>query len=103
VGGYGRAVRAVDLAVLADALAGEADALAARIERTRGLLRLAEIEREAATDLSAETVERLRALGCLRGADERALRCAIETWTAQLDALDELQAWVEARLAVIAA
>ena len=92
-------MRAVDLAVLADALAGEADALGARIERTRARLRLAGIEREAAADLPAQPVERLRALGCLRGADERALRCAIETWTAQLDALEELQAWVEERLA----
>jgi hypothetical protein len=95
-------VRALDLAVFADALAGEADALAARIERTRGLLRLAEIEREAATDLPAATVERLRTLGCLRGADERALRCAIDSWTPQLEALEELQAWVEERLACTA-
>jgi hypothetical protein len=95
-------VRAVDLAVFADALAGEADALAARIERTRGLLRLAGIEREAAADLPAATVERLRELGCLRGADERALRCAVETWEGQLEALEELQAWLEERLACTA-
>jgi hypothetical protein len=101
--GYRRKVRAVDLAVFADALAGQADALAARIERARRQLRQAEIEREAADDLSPATVERLRALGCLRAVDVRELRCNIDAWSSQLDALEELQAWVEERLAVSAA
>jgi hypothetical protein len=92
-------VRAVDLAVFADSLAGEADGLAARIERARARLRHADLEREAAADLPPATVERLRALGCLRGADERALRVALGIWAAQLEALEELQAWVEERLA----
>ena len=52
-------MRAVDLAIYADALAGEADALAARIERARSQLRQAELEREAAARLPPGTVERL--------------------------------------------
>ena len=40
-------MRSVDLAIYADALAGEAAAVAARVERARARLRESEIEREA--------------------------------------------------------
>jgi histidine ammonia-lyase len=92
-------VRTVDLAVYADALAGEAAALTARIERARAQLRQAELEREAREDLPERTVERLAALGLLRPLDDAPLRCAVEAWTAALEALEELQAWIEERLA----
>ena len=92
-------MRAVDLAIYADALAGEADALAARIERARSQLRQAELEREAAAGLPSGTVERLQTLGWLRPFDDAALRRAIDAWSSQLESLEELQAWVEERLA----
>ena len=60
-------MRAVDLAVFADVLAGRAGALAARLERGRDLIRQAAIEREARRSLGAETVARLVELGVLPG------------------------------------
>jgi hypothetical protein len=65
-------MRSVDLAVYADALAGEAAALAARAERVRSRLREAAIERDARSDLDASTIDALQALGLLRAIDERA-------------------------------
>jgi hypothetical protein len=59
-------VRTVDLAIYADALAGEAAALAARVERARSRLRESAIEREARRTLARETVDRLERLGLLR-------------------------------------
>jgi hypothetical protein len=86
-------VRSVDLAVYADALAAEAAAVAAHVERERGRLRLADIERAAARELPV--VERLREHGLLRtrGDVEEVIRLE-----EALDALERLQAWVEARL-----
>jgi hypothetical protein len=88
-------MRSVDLALYADALAGEAAGLAARIERERGRLRQAAIERRARRELPGVAVERLRELGLL------ATRGDVETLASleeSLDALEALQAWVEAQL-----
>lgn len=91
-------MRAVDLAVFADALAGRAGALAARLERGRDLIRQAAIEREARRSLGAETVARLVELGVLSRADVRGLHAEARRLAADLAAVEELQAWVEARL-----
>ena len=92
-------MRTVDLAIYADALAAEAAAVAARVERARSRLRESAIEREARRALRRETVERLERLGLLRPADERRLGAALRRLEADLEALEELQAWVETRLA----
>jgi hypothetical protein len=92
-------VREVDLAVYADTLAGEASALSARAERIRSRLRQAKIERQARNDLPAATVDRLTALGLLCGTDERAAHAELGELEESLDALEELQAWVEEELA----
>lgn len=92
-------MRGVDLAIYADALAGEGAALAARAERARGRLRQAAIERRARTELTTVAVGRLEALGLLRSIDEASLRAELRELDAALDALDELQAWVEQQLA----
>lgn len=93
-------MRNVDLALYADALAGEAAALAARIERERGRLRQAVVERQARRELPAAVVERLGELGLLstRG-DVESLADLEEA----LDALEILQAWVEGQLRSAAA
>jgi hypothetical protein len=96
-------VRAVDLAVYADALAGEAAALSARAERIRSKLRQAKIERRARNDLPAVTVDRLQALGLLVGTDERQAYAEVRELEESLSALEELQAWVEEELATNAA
>jgi hypothetical protein len=88
-------VRSVDLAVYADALAVEAAAVAARVERERGRLRLADIERAAARELPQPVVERLREHGLLRTRGDVEEVMELEE---ALDALERLQAWVEARL-----
>jgi Spy/CpxP family protein refolding chaperone len=92
-------VRSVELAIYADALAGEAASLAARAERTRSKLRQAAIEKRARTELSETAIERLEALGLLGGIDERSTRAELRELESSLDALEELQAWVEAELA----
>jgi hypothetical protein len=51
-------MRSVELAVYADALAGEAASLSARAERPRSRLRQAAIERRARTELSAVAIRR---------------------------------------------
>jgi hypothetical protein len=61
-------VRSVDLAIYADALAGEAATLAARLERARARVRQAAIERVAREELPPQVVARLQALGMLRRA-----------------------------------
>jgi hypothetical protein len=93
-------VRNVDLALYADALAGEAAALAARIERERGRLRQAALERQASRELAPAVVERLGELGLLstRGDVE-----TLATLEEALDAVEELQAWVEGQLKSAAA
>ena len=92
-------VRAVDLALYADELAGEAAALSARAERARARLRQAAIERRARAELPEESVARLRAIGLLRAADEHGMREELDDLASSLAALRRLQAWVEARLA----
>ena len=92
-------MREIDLAVYADALAGEFAALSARAERIRSRLRQSKIERRARNDLPAATVDRLEALGVLCGIDERAAHAELRELQDSLAALEELQAWVEAELA----
>ena len=92
-------MRSVELAIYADALAGESASLAARAERARSRLRQAAIEKRARTELSKTAIERLESLGFLGGIDERGVRAEIRELEAALDALDELQTWVEAELA----
>ncbi|HTS73927.1 MAG TPA: hypothetical protein VMG74_09460 [Gaiellaceae bacterium] len=92
-------MRGVDLAIYADALAGESASIAARAERAQSRLRQAAIEKRARAGLSGTAVERLEALGLLGSVDERATRAELRELEASLDALEELQAWVERELA----
>jgi hypothetical protein len=96
-------VRGVDLAIYADALAGESASLAARAERAHSRLRQAAIEKRACSQLSETAVERLEALGLLGSVDEAATRAELRELEAALDALEELQTWVEAELSTNAA
>ena len=96
-------MRGVDLAIYADALAGESASLAARAERAHSRLRQAAIEKRARMELSESAAERLEALGLLGSVDEAATRTELGELEAALDALDELQTWVEAELATNAA
>jgi hypothetical protein len=93
----------VELAIYADTLAGEAASLAARAERARSRLRQAAIEKRARNELSGAAVERLEALGLLGALDEAAVRAELRDLEASLDALEELQAWVEGQLAATSA
>jgi Spy/CpxP family protein refolding chaperone len=92
-------VRSVELAIYADALAGESASLAARAERARSRLLQAAIEKRARAELTESAIERLEALGLLGSIDERATRAELRELESALDALEELQAWVEAELA----
>lgn len=96
-------MEAVDLAVYADALAGEAATLAARAERARARIRQAAIERAARAALDDETGARLERLGLLGRIDDAASRAELRDLEAAVDALERLQAWVERRLADAAA
>jgi hypothetical protein len=89
----------IDLAVYADALAGESAAMSARAERIRSRLRQAKIERRARNDLTAATVDRLETLGLLGGIDERSAHAELRELEDSLAALEELQKWVESELA----
>jgi hypothetical protein len=91
-------VRAIDLAVFADVLAGRSAALAARLEQARDRVRQAALERAARRDLDPSTVARLEGLGVLDAYDARELRREAERLQDDLAALESLQAWVEARL-----
>ena len=91
-------MRSVELAVYADALAGEAASLSARAERARSRLRQAAIERRARDELTQTAIERLEGLGLLGAIDERAARAELRELEAALDALEELQTWVENQL-----
>lgn len=91
-------MRAIELAVYADALAGEAASLGARAERARSRLRQAAIERQARRDLPPVTIERLTALGLLAPVDVRALRAELRELEQALAAVVELEAWVEEQL-----
>lgn len=92
-------MRQIDLALYADALAGESAALSARVERIRSKLRQAKIERRARNDLAAATVDRLESLGLLGGIDERAAHAELRELEDSLAVVEELQAWVEGELA----
>jgi hypothetical protein len=96
-------VRTVDLAIYADTLAGEHAALAARLEQAHSRLREAAIERDARSHLPAETVKELEALGVLGGIDERTARAEIRRLDRALDAVEQLQSWIESRLELSAA
>jgi hypothetical protein len=89
----------VELAVYADVLAGEAAGLTARAERARSRLRQAAIERRARSHLSETAIDRLEELGLLGAIDEPATRAELRELDAALDALEELQSWVETELA----
>ena len=91
-------MRGVDLAIYADALAGEAASLSARAERTRSRLRQAAIEKRARADLTRVATERLEVLGLLGAIDETAARGELRELEAALDALEELQSWIESEL-----
>jgi hypothetical protein len=91
-------VRAVDLALYADELAARASTLAAQLERARGRLRRAAIEREARRTLEDGLVERLEALGFLTCVDTKAARAEVAELASAVSAVEQLQAWVEQRL-----
>jgi hypothetical protein len=92
-------MRGVDLAIYADALEGEAASLAAKAERTRSRLRQAAIERRARGELTPVAVARLEAIGLLGAVDETAARAELRELEAALEAVEELQEWVESELA----
>jgi hypothetical protein len=96
-------VRSVELAIYADALAGEAASLAARTERARSRLSQAAIERRARAEVNGTAVVRLEQLGLLGTIDEPGARAELRELESALDALEELQAWVEAQLAGLSA
>jgi len=96
-------VRTVDLAIYADTLAGEHAALAARLEQANSRLREAAIERDARAQLPTQTVRELEALGILGGIDERTARNEIRRLARALDAVEQLQSWIEGRLELSAA
>jgi len=91
-------VRTVELAIYADALAGEAASLAARAERARSRLNQAAIETRARAEVSETAIDRLEEFGLLGTIDEPAARAELRVLETTLDALEELQAWVEAEL-----
>jgi hypothetical protein len=91
-------MRSVDLAIYADALAGESACLAARAERARSQLRQAAIEKRARAELTPVAVERLKARGLLGAVDEAAARAELRELETALDALEKLQSWVELEL-----
>ena len=96
-------MRAVELAVYADALAGEAASLSARAERARSRIRQAAIEKRARRDLTDAAVTRLQALGLLGAIDEPAARAELRELEGAIEALEELQSWVETELAGLSA
>jgi len=61
-------------------------------------LRQAAIERRARKELTGVAVERLESLGLLGAVDEVAARKELRELEAALDALEELQSWVEGEL-----
>ena len=91
-------MRSVDIALFADELAARAATLAAQLERARGRLRQAAIEREARRALDETSVARLESLGILRGAEPAEVRAEIRELAASLGVVEELQVWLERRL-----
>jgi hypothetical protein len=100
---YSGNVRTVDLAIYADTLAGEHAALAARLEQANSRLREAAIERDARAHLPPDAVKELEALGILGGIDERTARSEIRRLGRALEAVEQLQSWIERRLELSAA
>ena len=92
-------MRTVELAVYADELAGESASLVARAEHARSRLRQAAIEKRARAEVSDTAIEQLEALGLLGAIDDHAVRAELREIEAALNALEELQAWVESELA----
>jgi hypothetical protein len=92
-------MRSVDLALYADELAARAATLAAQLELARRCLRREAIEREARRALDEGSVARLEARGLTGKTDANALRAEIKELAAAVAAVEELQAWVEERLA----
>ena len=91
-------MRSVDLALFADELAARAATLAAQLERARGRLRQAAIEREARRALDESSVARLESLGVLDAGEAGDIRGEIRELGRSLAVVEELQAWVERRL-----
>lgn len=100
---YSGNVRTVDLAIYADTLAGEHAALAARLEQAHSRLRESAIERDARAHLSPGAVKELETLGILGGIDERTARSEIRRLGRALEAVEQLQSWIERRLELSAA
>lgn len=92
-------MRTVDLAIYADALAAEAATLAARLERARARLRQVALEREARQALPPQVVAHLERLGVLGSGVADGALADLHELTAAVDAVSQLQAWVEERLA----
>ena len=92
-------MRSVELAIYADALAGEAASMAARAERARSRLSQVAIEKRARAQVSGDAIARLEAFGLLGTIDERAARAELRELESSLEALEELQTWVEEQLA----
>ena len=92
-------MRGVDLAIYADVLEGESASLAARADRARSRLRQAAIEKRARRELTHVAVERLDAIGVLGSVDEAATRAELRELEAAIDAVEELQSWLERELA----
>jgi hypothetical protein len=91
-------MRSIDLALFADELAARAATFAAQLERARGNLRQAAIEREARRALEEASIARLESLGLLRRSDPAEIRAEIDELAVSLATIEELQAWVEQRL-----
>lgn len=91
-------MRSIDLALYADELAARAATLAAQLERARCRLRQEALEREARRALDDSSIARLELLGVIGRSDHRALRAEIRELNDSLEAVEALQAWVEARL-----
>jgi hypothetical protein len=94
-------VRAIDLACYADTLAAEASSLAARLERTRGRLGRATVERRARAALDQEAIATLERVGLLGAIDAARERSQLAELAACLDAVETLQAWVEEQLLLV--
>jgi hypothetical protein len=92
-------MRSIDLALYADELAARAATLATQLERARCRLRREAIEREARRTLDEGSIVRLERLGILQLADPREIRGDLRELSASLAAVEDLQAWVETRLA----
>ena len=92
-------MRGVDLAIYSDVLCAEAASLDARAERVRSRLRQAAIEKRARAGLTKVAIERLEAIGMLGAVDEAVSRAELRELEAALDAVEELQSWLEAELA----